>query len=61
MSDKITATDWNTIANALRVAAEQYDKDALGFPPPHSLRAQFEEQAHHARRLAGVADEKACG
>ena len=54
-----SATDWNTIANALHVAAEVYDKDAKVFPPSHALRKQLEEQAFHARRLADIADENA--
>ncbi len=54
-----SATDWNTIANALRVAAEQYDKDATSHADAPTIKAQFAEQAFHARRLADIADEKA--
>lgn len=59
----IKPEDWNTIANALRVASDQYDKDASAMSEASAplLRRQFAEQADDARRLAAIADENACG
>ena len=57
---KVTSEGWYLIASALRIAADQYDKDALENPEVSSLVGAFRALARDARRLAEIADENAC-
>lgn len=42
----------HTLANAMRVAAEVYDRDSVNFEIPARTRDQFLRQAFEARKLA---------
>jgi hypothetical protein len=60
---ELTLDDLNFIANALRVAAEEYAKHAAAFAGEHrnpthrSLHEQFTRQAERARELATQLEE----